>query len=135
MTPRRVAPAMDEARLDAMVDQLVAWGLVEEVEGDLRPTRRWGARLMAAAEKLNLLAAKGQAPQGNPLALAVRQALAAENLTSDEKAFQDAAETLLLLELSRMKPSKRAQAGFPHVRFPGDVDDGGSGVDFHAQPP
>ena len=121
--------------MEAALDRLVGWGLVEEAGGELRPTRRWSAKLMAAAEKLNLLAAKGQAPEGKPLAVAVRQALAAENLVQDDATFQEAAEVLLMLELGRMKPSKRAQAGFPGVRFPGDVDDGGSGVDFHPQAP
>lgn len=126
---------MDEPGVEATLDRLIAWGLVEDVAGDLRPTRRWNAKLMAAAEKLNLLAAKGQAPEGRPLALAVRHALAAENLVTDEAAFREAAEVLLMLELSRMPPSKRAQAGFPGVAFPGDVDDAGSGVDFHPQSP
>jgi hypothetical protein len=126
---------VDEARVDATLDKLIAWGLAEEAEGELRPTRRWNAKLMAAAEKLNLLAAKGQAPEGNPLTVAVRQAFAAENLAGDDAAFHEAVEVLLLLELSRMKPSKRAQAGFPGVGFPGDVDDAGSGVDFHPQAP
>ncbi len=121
--------------MEATLDRLIAWGLVEDAEGEVRPTRRWSARLMAAAEKLNLLAAKGQMPQGKPLALAVQQALAGENLATDERTFQDAAEVLLMLELTRMKPSKRAQAGFPDVRLPGDVEDGGSGVDFHPQAP
>lgn len=125
---------MDEARVEATLDRLIAWGLAEEMEGELRPTRRWSAKLMAAAEKLNLLAAKGQAPEGNPLTLAVQQAFAAENLAQDDASFREAVEVLLLLELSRMPPAKRAQAGFPSVRFPGDVDDAGSGVDFHPQP-
>ena len=126
---------MDEARVEASLDRLLAWGLVEDTGGDLRPTRRWNAKLQAAAEKLNLLAAKGQMPDGKPLALAVQQALAAENLAADDATFRDAAEVLLMLELSRMPPSKRAQAGFPGVSFPGDRDDAGSGVDFHPQAP
>lgn len=126
---------MDEARLEALLDRLVAWELVEDVEGDLRPTRRWNAKLQAAAEKLNLLAAKGAAPSGNPLVLAVEQALAAENRLQADREFREAVEILVMLELSRMKPSKRVQLGFPDVRFPGDVDDAGSGVDFHSQPP
>lgn len=126
---------MDEAAVEATLDRLIAWGLVEEVGGEVRPTRRWNAKLQAAAEKLNLLAAKGQAPQGRPLALAVGQALAAENVAADERTFHDATEVLLMLELTRMPPSKRAQAGYPDVRFPGDAEDAGSGVDFHPQAP
>lgn len=130
--------SVEEPRVEDALDRLIRWGLVEDVEGVLRTTRRWNARLLAAAEKLNLLAQRtGAPPEGNPLVLAVSQALAEENLEADEALFQDAVEVLVILELSRMKPAKRAQAGFPDVRFPGDPeggDGGGSGVDFHPEP-
>lgn len=133
--PSPPAADVDEARVEATLEKLVAWGLVEEVGGDLRPTRRWNAKLQAAAEKLNLLAAKGQPPAGNPLVVAVQQALAAENRALDDTDLKEAVELLVMLELSRMKVAKRIQLGFPDVRFPGDVDDAGSGVDFHPQAP
>lgn len=128
---------VDEGRIDSALDRLMAWGLVEDVQGDLRTTRRWNARLLAAAEKLNLVAQRtGQPPEGNPLLLAVSQALAAENVETDERRFQDDVEVLVMLELSRMTPAKRAQAGFPDVRFPHDADDdeGGPGMGYPMQP-
>lgn len=123
---------MDEARVDAVLDKLVTWGFAEDHNGDVQPTRRWNAKLQAAAEKINLLVQKtGQTPAGKPLLLAVEQALAAENLTTDEHLFQDAVHVLVMLELSRMSPAKRVAAGFPDVRFPGDSDAGDAGVSFH----
>lgn len=108
----------EERDVEATLDLLQAWGLVEERDGHVHPTRRWNARLQAAAEKLNILAAQtGANPQGNPLALAVNQALASENLTEDEVVFQKAARVLLVLELTRMTPEKRAQMGFADVRL------------------
>ncbi|HWH08387.1 MAG TPA: hypothetical protein VNX21_04245 [Candidatus Thermoplasmatota archaeon] len=108
----------DERDVEATLDLLESWGLVEERDGHVHPTRRWNARLQAAAEKLNVLAAQtGVNPQGNPLVLAVRQALAAENLTDNEAVFQRAARVLLVLELTRMTPEKRAQMGFGNVRL------------------
>jgi len=107
------AVLVDEARADAVLDVLVAWGLVRVVDGDVRGTPKWGARLQAAAEKLNLVAARtGATPQGNALVLAVSQALAAENRTEDETLFRDAVSLLVTLELTRMDAAKRAQYGF-----------------------
>lgn len=105
---------MDEAAVERTLDRLEAWGLVEEKDGEVLPTRRWNAKLQAAAEKLNQVAAKmGANPEGNPLILAVSQALANENpdgLSDDN--FGDAVRVLVVLELSRMPPEKRAQLGF-----------------------
>lgn len=109
----------EERDVDATLGLLESWGLVEERDGHVRPTRRWNARLQAAAEKLNVLAAQtGVNPEGNPLVLAVHQALAAENLTEDEATFRKAARVLLVLELTRMTPEKRAQMGFPEFKLP-----------------
>lgn len=105
---------MDEPTAEAALDQLIAWGLVADKDGDITPTKRWNAQLQSAAEKLNQLAAQmGQNPEGNPLVLAVTQALAQMNLTQDPALFRVACEMLLTLELSRMTPAKRAQMGFP----------------------
>jgi 2-methylaconitate cis-trans-isomerase PrpF len=107
---------VNEAEAERVLDRLLAWGLVEDRAGEILPTRRWSARLQAAAEKLNVLAAQtGVNPEGNPLVLAVSQALAAENLTEDEREFRAAAQALVTLELSRMTPAKRAQMGFGDV--------------------
>lgn len=109
---------MDEREVEATLDLLHAWGLVEEKDGHVQGTKRWNARLQAAAEKLNVLAAQtGVNPEGNPLVLAVRQALAAENLTEDEATFARAARVLVVLELTRMTPEKRAQMGFGEARL------------------
>jgi hypothetical protein len=108
---------VDEATAERTLDQLVAWGLVEERDGDVRPTRLWNAKLQAAAEKLNVLAAQvGANPAGNPLVLAVQQALANENLDGmTEALFPDAVRVLVALELTRMDGEKRAQMGFGDV--------------------
>ena len=111
-----MARFVDEARASEVLDQLIAWGLVQEGEGaELEPTRRWNAKLQAAAEKLNQYEAQGERPQGNPLVLAVSHALAAENLTRDEELHSDAVAVLVTLELSRMTPEKRARYGFDDV--------------------
>lgn len=109
---------MDEREVEATLDALEAWGLVEEREGQVQPTRRWNAKLQAAAEKLNILAAQsGRNPEGNPLLLAIQQALAGENLTEDERLFQRAVRVLAVLELTRMTPEKRAQMGFGDIKI------------------
>jgi hypothetical protein len=113
---------VDEARVDAILDQLVAWGLVEQAEGDLRATRRWSAKLQAAAEKLNIIHAQtGVQVAGNPLVVATSQALANENLDIVPQSFDDFVRVLVMLELSRMTPAKRAQLGFADVLFPGET--------------
>ncbi|HEX2021775.1 MAG TPA: hypothetical protein VHH36_03630 [Candidatus Thermoplasmatota archaeon] len=103
---------MDDARANEVLDRLIEWRLVEEVGGEVRPTRRWVAKLQAAAEKLNQLHARHLMPQGNPLVLAVSHALANENLTSDEALHADAVRMLVTLELSRMPREKRETYGF-----------------------
>jgi hypothetical protein len=105
---------MDEPAAERTLDRLIAWGLVEiSSTGDVAPTRLWNAKLQAAAEKLNILAAQlGANPEGNPLVLAVSQALAAEQLTQDEAEFREAVQVLVTLELTRMTPAKRSQMGF-----------------------
>src|SRR5882672_4836798 len=101
---------MDEPTAEAALDRLIAWGLVDDNAGEITPTRRWNAQLQAAAEKLNQLAAQmGANPEGNPLLLAVTQALASMDLTEDDALFRVAVEMLVTLELSRMTPAKRAQ--------------------------
>lgn len=109
---------MDEADAERALDALASWGLVAEKDGQVVGTPRWGAKLQAAAEKLNLLAAKGTPPAGNALVLAVSQALANENRTTDDALFQDCVGLLVTLELSRMTPEKRAQYGFADARLP-----------------
>lgn len=123
---------MDEARVDALLDRLVAWGLVESDEGDVRTSRKWNAKLQATAEKINLIAAKtGAPPAGNPLVVAASQALANENLEMTEAEFDDFVRLLVLLELSRASPAKRASLGFGDVLFPGEKKaESGSAVDF-----
>lgn len=104
---------MDEARVERALDHLIAAGLVEDSDEEIRGTRRWNALLQAAAEKLNILAAQtGVNPEGNPLVLATQQALAAANTTEDEALFRDCAEVLVRLELTRISPEKRSQLGF-----------------------
>lgn len=109
---------MDEPAAERALDRLVAWGLVAEKDGEVVGTPRWGAKLQAAAEKLNILAARNAAPAGNALVLAVSQALANENLTTDDALFRDCVGVLVTLELSRMTPEKRAQYGFADAKLP-----------------
>ena len=108
---------MDEADVERVLDRLEAWGLVEEKDGQVVPTKRWNAKLQAAAEKLNILAAQtGVNPEGNPLVLAVSQALANENPDGlTEGTFDESVRVLVVLELTRMSPEKRAQLGFTSV--------------------
>lgn len=104
---------MDEQAVEKTLDLLQAHRLVEEVAGDVRPTKRWNAKLQAAAEKINLVAARtGVNPEGNPLVLAVTRALADENLGLADAQFDDAVRVLTVLELTRIGPDKRAQLGF-----------------------
>lgn len=111
---------MDEREAEAMLAELLAWGLAEERDGQVAPTRRWNAKLQAAAEKVNLLAARtGVNPAGNPLVLAVTQALAAENLGLDDARFDRAVRMLVVLELTRMTPAKRSQLGFGDIALEG----------------
>lgn len=123
---------MDERDVDAILDRLVEWGLAESEEGDVRTSRRWNAKLQATAEKINLIAAKtGSAPAGNPLVVAVSQTLANENLGMSEEDFDDYVRVLVLLELSKASPAKRASLGFADVLFPGEKKaESGSAVDF-----
>ena len=102
---------MDEAAADALVGKLIERGLIEEIAGEIGPTRRWSARVQAAAERINVdVERTGTYPQGNPLVLAVATALAVEEWPLDER--DDAVRVLVTLELSRMSADKRARYGF-----------------------
>lgn len=102
---------MDEATADALVDKLITRGLLEERDGEIGPTRRWSARLQAAAERINVdVERTGTYPEGNPLVLAVASALAAEEWPLGER--DDAVRVLVTMELSRMSADKRARYGF-----------------------
>lgn len=101
---------MDETSADALLSKLQARGLVEERGAEVGPTRRWNARVQAAAERLNLDAEKHGVPEGNPLVLAVTMALRDEGYLDAD--FDDAVRVLVTLELSRMSPDKRARYGF-----------------------
>jgi cytochrome P450 len=71
---------LDERTADALVAKLIARGLIEERGSDIGPTRRWNARVQAAAERLNQDVERlGTLPEGNPLVLAVAQALRDES--------------------------------------------------------
>lgn len=110
---------MDEANAERVLDRLVAWGIVEDAQDEVVASKRWRALLTAAAEKLNILAAReGANPDGNPLVLAISQALANENLDGmTEPLFADCVRVLVTLELTRMTPQKRAQMGFGDATF------------------
>lgn len=104
---------MDEATADALLDQLIAWGLVEERAGDVGPTRRWNARVQATAERINLdVQRTGTYPQGNPLVLAIATALRDERPELSGAAFDDLVRVLVTLEVSRMTPELKARYGF-----------------------
>jgi hypothetical protein len=104
---------MDEAATDALLTQLIAWGLVEERDGDIGPTRRWNARVQAAAERINLEVAKtGTCPPGNPLVLAVATAMREERPDLVGADLDDAVRMLVTLEISRMTPELKARYGF-----------------------
>lgn len=101
---------MDESTADALVAKLIERGLVEERGSEIGPTRRWNARVQAAAERLNVDAEKHGIPEGNPLVLAVSMALRDEGWSDAE--FDDAVRVLVTLELTRMSAEKRARYGF-----------------------
>lgn len=104
---------VDEATADALLDQLIGWGLVEVREGEIGPTRRWNARVQATAERINLDVAKtGTYPEGNPLVLAIAGALLAERPDLSGGAFDDAVRVLVTLEVSRMTHELRDRYGF-----------------------
>lgn len=110
---------MDEARAEELLTALIGCGLVEErATGDIGPTRRWNARVQAAAERLNADVAKtGTYPEGNPLVIAVAAALREEKTELPEPDFDDCVRLLVTLELSRMDEAKRARYGFSDARF------------------
>lgn len=102
---------MDETAAEALLSKLIERGLVEERDGDVGPTRRWNARVQAAAERLNQEVARtGMQPEGNPLVLAVAQALRDERYADAD--LDDAVRLLVTLELTRMSRDKRARYGF-----------------------
>lgn len=94
-----------------MLHRLAEAGLITESDGDISPTRKWSARLHAAAEAINLAISKtGVTPQGNPLMLAASKAL--HELAFGDEDFDDAVRMLVLLELSRMSATNREKMGF-----------------------
>ncbi len=118
---RPVGVNVDEARVERILDALINWGFAHDEGGEVRGTPKWNAKLQATAEKINLIAQKtGVGVAGNPLVVATSQALANENLDIEPKDFDDYVRVLVMLELSRMTPAKRAQLGFADVLFPGE---------------
>lgn len=107
---------MDETDAEALLAQLIAWGLVEERDGEIGPTRRWNARVQASAERLNQEVARtGTYPDANPLVLAIAQGLRDERPDIIGPTFDDAVRMLVTLELTRMSEDKRARYGFEGV--------------------
>lgn len=106
--------AVDEAAAEALLAKLMQWGLIEERDdGELGPTRRWSAKLQAAAERINQdVERTGTYPEGNPLVLAVAAALDAERAGVPDHQRDDIIRMLVTLELSRMSADKRARYGF-----------------------
>lgn len=105
---------MDTTAAETLLAKLIAWGLVEDHDGDIQPSRRWNARVQASAERLNQdVARTGTYPQANPLVVAVAAALHEERPELSGDALDDAVRMLVTLELSRMTPEKRARYGFP----------------------
>lgn len=105
---------MDEAEADALLAKLIQWGLLEErADGEICPTRRWNAKVQAAAERLNQEVEKtGTYPEGNPLVLAIASALDAERSGIPEHQRDDIIRVLVTMELTRMNADKRARYGF-----------------------
>ena len=103
---------MDEAHADALLTKLIQLGLLEERDHDIHPTRRWNARVQAAAERINLDAEKHGTPDANPLVLAVALALQDEKPPLATNELDDAIRMLVTLELTRMNAEKRARYGF-----------------------
>lgn len=105
---------MDDAAAEKLLATLIEWGLVEERDGEVSPTRRWSARLTASAQRINIeLERTGTSPQGNPLVLAVAAALRDERPDARDDERDDLVRMLVTLELSRMSADKRARYGFP----------------------
>lgn len=109
---------MDEATAQRVLESLIAYGLAEEKDSDVLPTRKWSAKLQAAAEQINLDMERsgGVAPLGNPLMLATAKALQDLGFPRDD--FDDAVRMLVVLELARMKPEKRVKYGFDDIAIP-----------------
>lgn len=102
---------MDEPTAQRVLDALIAYGLAHDDDGDVAPSRKWSAKLQAAAETINLeIERAGVAPEGNPLMLATSKAL--KDLGFPQEDFDDAVRMLVLMEVARMKPEARAKYGF-----------------------
>lgn len=98
----------DAARVDALLDELVRRGIVEQVGEDVHASRLWKASLQKAAEVLNRQVAEtGFAPPGHPIRLAVEKALAmrAERFAEEDRA--DVVALLVQLELAHMSEGER----------------------------
>lgn len=107
---------MDETQADAVFARLLALGLAEERADGVRSSRSWNVALQRASDRLNRRVAEtGVMPEGNPLVLAVEDALAAEAVPVAPEERRAIVEVLVLLELVNMSPEKRVQLGFGHV--------------------
>lgn len=107
----------DEAAVDRMLARLLALGVAEEREDGVRTSRSWNLALQRASDKLNRAAAERR-PEGNPLALAVDEAMTAEALPFEGAERDLARHVLVLLELVNMPHEKRVQLGWGGVRLP-----------------
>lgn len=99
---------LDPARVEALLDELVRRGIVEQAGEDVRASRAWKASLTKAAEVLNRQVAEtGFAPPGHPVRLAVEKALAmrAEPLAPADR--EDVVALLVQLELAHMSEGER----------------------------
>lgn len=107
--PARVA-LDDPSRVDALLDECIRRGLVDESGDEVRGSRAWNAWLQKAAEVLNRQVAEtGWTPPGHPVRAAVEKALVmkGESFADEERA--DVVELLTQMELAHMTPQKRAQ--------------------------
>jgi len=95
---------VDPAALEA---DLVAWGLVERTSGGMALTRRLRAGVARAAMHLQEQEAKGQAPAGHPLRLALEHALAEATMPAHGRLTPAHVQFLFAVELTSFPDAVR----------------------------
>ena len=102
---------MEGQAIDAAQEELITWGLLERDVKGIAWSRRFRGAVMRAAARLAEAERAGEAPEGPPLANAVRAALEDGVLPPDARATPLHEQVLVAVELAALPDVLRGAFG------------------------